>query len=211
MTDAPETPQIYLVTPASFEIEPFAASLAAVLDAHEVACVRLAIAARDADELGRAADTLRAVCHARDVAIVVDNHVGAVERYGLDGVHLTDGARSIRKVRKDLGGDPIVGCYCGTSRHDGMTAAEIGADYVSFGPVGDDPLGDGARAEKDLFEWWSLMIEVPIVAEGCLTPELVSALTPHTDFFAIGAEIWNTDDPVAALGTLVAAMDQAST
>ena len=31
--------------------------------------------------------------------------------------------------------DAIVGAFCGTSRHDGMTAGEMGADYVSFGPV----------------------------------------------------------------------------
>jgi thiamine-phosphate pyrophosphorylase len=31
-------------------------------------------------------------------------------------------------------------------------------------------------------------------------------LTPFTEFFGIGDEIWTSDDPVAALRTLVAAM-----
>ncbi len=139
---------------------------------------------------GRAADACREVCHARDVAIVIDTHVALAERHGLDGVHLTDGARTIRKVRKTMGDDAIIGTYCGASRHDGMTAAEIGADYIAFGPVGDTDLGDGTKADKELFAWWSAMIEVPVVAEGALTVQIVRDLTAVTDFFAIGDEIW---------------------
>ena len=87
-----------------------------------------------------------------------------------------------------------------------MSAGEAGADYVCFGPVGLSGLGDGAVAEPDLFQWWSEMIEVPIVAEGGLTTDLVRTLTPITDFFGIGDEIWTSEDPVAALRTLQAAM-----
>ncbi|WP_226550795.1 thiamine phosphate synthase [Celeribacter naphthalenivorans] len=201
-----ELPQIYLLTPTAFEPEDFAPKLAAVLDAHEVACVRLVLASKDEYVLGKAADACREVCHARDVAIVIESHVALAERHGLDGVHLTDGARSIRKVRKTLGDDAIVGSFCGASRHDGMTAGEAGADYVAFGPVGDTDLGDGTKAPRDLFEWWSQMIEVPVVAEGALSVDIVKELTPVTDFFAVGEEIWGAQDPVVALGELIAAM-----
>lgn len=200
-----ERPQIYLVTPSEFELSEFPDRLAAVLDAHEIACIRLALATRDEDRLSRAADTLREVAHARDVALVIEAHVGLAERLGLDGVHLTDGARSVRKVRKTLGNDAIVGAFCGASRHDGMNAAEAGADYVAFGPVGQSALGDGTLAPPDLFEWWSQMIEVPVVAEGELDADLVAALAPLTDFFGIGEEIWRHDDPARALATLMAA------
>ena len=44
------------------------------------------------------------------------------------------------------------------------------------------------------------------MAEGGLTPEIVRSLTPCTDFFGIGEEIWSEDDPLAALNTLLAAM-----
>jgi thiamine-phosphate pyrophosphorylase len=87
-----------------------------------------------------------------------------------------------------------------------MTAGELGADYVSFGPVGNSPLFSGETAPLDLFQWWSQMIEVPVVAEGSLDVDLIRQLTPYTDFFGIGDEIWTNDDPVAALRTLVAAM-----
>lgn len=201
-----ERPQIYLITPPEFELSSFPDRLARVLDAHEIACLRLSMASRDEDRVSRAADALRAVAHARDIAIAIEEHVQLVERLGLDGVHLTDGARSVRKVRKELGADAIVGAFCGASRHDGMNAGEAGVDYVSFGPVGATALGDGAVAEPALFAWWSEMIEVPVVAEGALSVETVAQLTPVTDFFGIGDEIWGADDPAAALGALIAAM-----
>lgn len=199
-----DRPQLYLVTPPEFDLDIFPDRLAAVLDAEEVACVRLALASRDEDRVARAADALREVAHARDVALVIETHVLLVERLGLDGVHLTDGSRNVRKLRKDLGDDAIIGAFCGTTRHEGISAAEAGADYVSFGPVGETPLGDGSRADLDLFQWWSEMIEVPVVAEGALTAELVAQFGPVTDFFGVGEEIWKAPDAAAALKALLA-------
>ncbi|MBV0911959.1 thiamine phosphate synthase [Anianabacter salinae] len=206
MADAADRPQIYLVTPPDADAQQFPDRLAAVLDAVEVACVRLTLGSSDADHVARVADALRGIAHDRDVAIVIEAHVAMVERLGLDGVHLNDGARSIRKVRADLGADAIVGTYCGTSRHDGMTAVEIGADYVSFGPVGETVLGDGTRVEREVFEWWSEIIELPVVAEGALTEALIADLAPVTDWFAFRDEVWSAEDPIATLKRLVAAM-----
>ena len=204
--DTPEQPQIYLITPPTIELSTFPDRLASVLDGAEIACIRLALAGGDEDAIARAADACREVAHARDVALVISNHVLLAQRLGLDGVHLDDAARSVRAARKELGSDAIVGSFCGTSSHDGMTAGEAGADYVAFGPVGASTLGDGTKAELDLFQWWSEMIEVPVVAEGGLTIELISDLAPCTDFFGIGDEIWSQDDPRAALKTLTNAM-----
>ena len=201
-----DRPQIYLLTPPEVELSLFPNRLAAVLDAHDIACLRLNLASRDEDHITRVADAIREVAHARDVALVIQAHVGLVEKLGLDGVHLPDGARSVRKTREILGADAVVGTFSGTSKHDGMTAGEAGADYVAFGPVGESALGDGTRAERALFEWWSEAIEVPIVAEGDLSEAVIAEFAPVTDFFAIGDEIWREDDASAALGRMIAAM-----
>lgn len=201
-----DLPQIYLVTPAEFEPEDFTPRLAACLDAVEVACLRLAAPdAPDAGRLGRAADAMRALAHERDIPLVIENHGLIAQAHGLDGVHLTDGARQLRAWRRAFGEDGIVGSFCAGSRHEAMNAAELGADYVAFGPAGRSLLGRGEPVPEDLFSWWSDMIELPVVAEGALSAELIGALTPITDFFAIGAEIWRQDDPAAALTALAAA------
>ncbi len=199
-------PQITLISPPSFDLELFPDQLAAVMDAVDIACLRLSLASADADTIARAADACRLVAHARDVAIVIENHVKFVEAHGLDGVHLTDGARQVRVLRKDLGADAIIGAYCAVSRHDGMAAAEAGADYVAFGPAGDSPLGRGEKLDFDLIEWWSQVIEVPCITEGALTAQVIGQYAPVTDFFALGAEIWDSEDAAGALKGLLAGM-----
>lgn len=201
MTDQPNSPQLYLITPAGAAASTVGPLLADVMDRFPVACLRIPGTGTE-DELGRLADLAREIAHARDVAIVIDDHVQLAQRHGLDGVHLTDGPRGVRYARKELGPDAIVGVFCGSSRHDGMNAAEAGADYISFGPCRSTALGHGEIAESDLFQWWSEMIEAPVVAEGALTPALIGQLAPVCDFIALGPEIWSAEDPVEALGLL---------
>lgn len=196
----PDSAQVYLATPASFTLPEFAADLAKVLDAVPVVCVRISLASTDERDLGRAADQLREVCHARDVAIVIDDHYRMVKPHGLDGVHFTDGAQHVREARKELGNDAIIGAYCGDSRHNGITAAEIGTDYISFGPISGTNLGDGSVADAGLFAWWSEMIEVPVIAEGNVTSEALIDLRDHIDFLTVGPEVWAAPEgPIAAI------------
>ena len=199
-----DRPQITLITPATIDLGLFPDQLAAVLDGVEIACLRLSLASRDLDAIARAADVCRLVAHARDVAIVIENHVLMVERLGLDGVHLTDGARSVRNTRKDLGTDAIIGSYCGNTRHEGISAGEAGADYVAFGPLGATALNDGKTAGYELFEWWSEMIEVPVIAEGELTVALIERFGPVVDFFGVGEDLWTDPTPLVALRRLLA-------
>lgn len=203
MTAADDRPQLYLVTPPQIDLDGFPDLLGRTLDAVPVACLRLGLATRDADDVARAADALRAVAHARDVPLVVSRYVSMVERLGLDGVHLEDGARGVREARKELGAEAIVGAFAGASRHDGMNAGEAGADYVALGPVADGGLGEPV-ADLDLFAWWSEMIELPVVAEGGLIAAdgglgLVTTLAPIADFLCFGEDLWRQPDPVALL------------
>lgn len=196
-----DAPQLYLIAPARIAASQLTPLLAPVLDAHPVACLRLPGAGEES-ELARIADLARELAHARDVAVVIEDHVALASRHGLDGVHLTNGARAVRFARKELGADAIVGAFGGASRHEGMNAGEAGADYVSFGPCGPSILGTGESAPLDLFAWWSEMIEVPVVAEGALDAATIRALWPVADFIAIGPEIWSAEDPSAALSAL---------
>jgi thiamine-phosphate pyrophosphorylase len=77
---------------------------------------------------------------------------------------------------------------------------------VAFGPAGATALGNGEQVDFDLIEWWSQVIEVPVITEGALTPDLIARFAPVTDFFGIGEEIWNTANPLAALKSLLAPM-----
>ncbi len=197
--------RIYLATPTSLVLETFKPQLEQVLDGTPVACLRICASTEDASELGRICDQIREICHGYDLAVVIDRHFRMVEKHGLDGVHLLDGAKQVREARKLLGPDAIVGAYCEASKHSGITAAEIGVDYISFGPVGDmGELGAGERATPGLFRWWSEMIEVPVVAEGGLDAATLETIRDDVDFVTFGSEIWLADQPAAEARKLLA-------
>lgn len=207
MSPPDRTPsKLYVATPPQFELSGFCDQLAAIYDAADIACLRLSLATRDEDDLARAGDVLRELSHARDIPVVIDDHYRLAQRIGLDGAHLTDGARRIREVRKALGADAIVGTFCGTSRHDGLTAGEAGADYISFGPVtARSLLGDGETVDPEVFSWWSEMIELPVVAEGGLTADLLPSIAAHADFICVSDEVWLAEEgPIAAIARLSA-------
>ena len=184
-------PGLYLITPPAFETAAFADALGRALDAGPVACLRLALDAPE-DAIRRAADALRPVCAARDVALLIAEHARLVAPHGLDGVHLATGAaKAVRAARAEVGPERSVGAWGGVSRHWGMTAAEAGADYVALGPVAAGALGDGREAEPALFQWWAEMIETPVVAEGGVTPAAARTLAPWADFVAARAGVWD--------------------
>lgn len=201
-----EIPGIYLISPREIDVFRFPETLARVLDGQPVACLRLSLATQEESAICRAADACRTVAHERDVPVVIETHFLLAENLGLDGVHLTDGVRMVRKARNALKSDAIVGSFCGSSRHDGINAGEAGADYISFGPIATSQLGDGSCAEFDLFEWWSQMIELPVVAEGGMSTRHIQNLAPVVDFLAIGREIWRSDNPAAELTRLAGAI-----
>lgn len=194
MTQDADPARLYLVTPPLTDAAEFTGTLRAVLDAAPVACVRIAMATDDEDLLRRAADQIRETCHRFDVAVTLTDHYRLVSALGLDGVHLVNPRLTVRDARKELGADGIVGAFAGTSRHDGMTMAEAGADYVSFGPVGQTGLGDGTVADTDLFAWWAEMIETPVVADGAVTLDAATALAEHADFLCVGRAVWDHPD-----------------
>lgn len=196
------TARLYLVTPPHFEPEPFAALTERALATGLVACLRLDLGAAPEEAWRAAASALGPVAHGRDVALVIAEHHRLVEPLGLDGVHLAASRTPVREARKALGPERIVGAFAGASRHLAMTVAEAGADYVSLGPVGDvGALGEGSRAEDELFEWWAEMIETPVVAEGGVTLEDARRLGGWADFFVPELSVWESPDGIeAALG-----------
>ena len=77
MSDA-DKPQLYLITPPDLELATFPDRLAACLDVADISCVRLTLATTDEARIAKAADALREIAHARDVAIVIDSHIQMV-------------------------------------------------------------------------------------------------------------------------------------
>jgi thiamine-phosphate pyrophosphorylase len=191
-----QTCRLYLITPPRFEPEPFADRLGEALEAGDVACVQLRLKDAGDDAVRRASERLMPVCHAHDVAFLVNDRPDLAAELGADGVHI--GAEDIdyETARRMVGADRIVGVSCYGSRHQAMEAGEKGADYVAFGAFfPTETKAPRAQPSVEILRWWSELTVVPCVAIGGITPENCAPLVEAgADFLAAVSAIWERED-----------------
>jgi len=75
-----------------------------------------------------------------------------------------------------------------------MQMAELGADYVAFGPKAESII-DAIDQYADLIAWWAEIFVVPCVAWNVETAEQAAKFAAlGADFVAPSARIWHGDD-----------------
>jgi thiamine-phosphate pyrophosphorylase len=206
MAEAAPLCRLYLALPAT-RSPTVERSLAEVIEAADVACVLLC---QDAAEADPALDLrLRELTLARDVALLVENDAARAKRIGADGVHLPADAALYGQAREHLGQRAIVGVGCNKSRHGAMLLAELGADYVAFGPTA--VASDRELEERaGLIAWWSEIFVVPCVAWNVETPEEAADLARlGADFVALAPSIWQAEDAAARIARIGADLREA--
>ncbi len=196
-------PRLYLITPALDDAATFALTLEPALEAGDVACVLLRLA--DGDERTNI-NRIKAVAplvQRHNAALLVDGHSELIARSGADGAHMTgidDTAEAFGKLKPDW----IVGAGNLTTRHEAMSAAEGGADYVMFG----EPDRNGERPGFDTLvervSWWAEVFEAPCVAYAASIDEIAPLVAAGADFIALGDWIWRDPQNIAA--TIASAM-----
>jgi thiamine-phosphate pyrophosphorylase len=198
-------PHLYLATPAGLlsdgpALEKFEAELQSALDAGEVACVLLSTGGTDDDAaVGPVANRLAPLVQGRDIAFLIEGLVQAAQAAQADGVQIAWDRDGYISARKSLGEEAIVGVHCGGSRHDAMLAAEVGADYVAFD-----------AAEHELVAWWVSLMQIPAVAFGAGTGDIVPLKQAGADFIAVREAVWNhPQGSAAAVRSLDQALDRA--
>jgi len=182
-------PRLYLVTPRVADANAFRSELAEALNAGDVAAVLLRLA--DADERAQTniAKTLAAVTQQKDIALLLDGHAELVARAGCDGAHLT-GIDAFNEALGALKPDRIAGAGGLTTRHDAMTAAEAGADYVMFGEPDETGTRPSFEAIEERIAWWAEVFEAPCVGYATAPDEIVPIVAAGADFVALGDWIW---------------------
>jgi thiamine-phosphate pyrophosphorylase len=190
--------RLYLITPPALP-QGFADTLAAALDAGDVACLQLRLKDAAADEVKRAVDALMPVAHARDVAFLLNDDAALAARLGCDGAHLGQGDGDHAAARTLLK-DRTLGITCHASRHLAMEAGEMGADYVAFGAFFPTATKETVHtADVELLAWWSEMFEIPSVAIGGITAANCAPLVrAGADFLAVVGAVWNHPEGAAA-------------
>lgn len=195
-------PRLYLITPAVADAAAFAPVLKAALAAGDVAAALLRLADGDDRTQINRVKVLAPVAQAAGAALLLDGHAGLVARAGADGAHVVVAAAAA--ALEALKPDWVVGAGDISSRHDAMTAAEAGCDYVMFG----EPDAQGHRppfeTTLERVAWWAEVFEIPCVAHAASLEEITPLIEAGADFIAVGhdADDWIWADPARGLAAL---------
>ncbi|HVI52637.1 MAG TPA: thiamine phosphate synthase [Candidatus Sulfotelmatobacter sp.] len=198
-----------MTPPAIADVPAFAKTLAAALDAADVACIQLRLKNVPDDEICRTIDFLRPEAQRRGVAFLLNDRPDLAFETGCDGVHVGQDDTPYKKARAAVGDNAIVGVTCHNSRHLAMEAGEAGADYVAFGAFyPTDTKEILHRAEPEILSWWSELFEVPCVAIGGITTANARPLVEAgADFLAVCGGVWShPEGPEAAVKAFNALM-----
>src|SRR6202162_3576254 len=125
-------PRLYLATPEVDDPLSLMASLPDLLAAADVAAVLLRLKPTDQRTMISRVKALAPAVQDGGAALLLDGHVELVARAGADGAHLT-GIEALQDALPSLKPDRIAGVGGLATRHDSMSAGELGADYVLFG------------------------------------------------------------------------------
>jgi thiamine-phosphate pyrophosphorylase len=176
------------------------AQLAQALATTDAACVLLGDDGAPIDEhhAGRLIDLVQA----NGLACLLDNDAGLAARLGADGLHLDANPEAYAAARKLLGENASIGALCGLDRHDAMQMAELGADYIAFGPQAGSII-DAIDQYADLIAWWAEIFVVPCVAWNVETAEQAAKFAAlGADFVAPSARIWRGDDALQRIAEI---------
>ena len=192
--------RIYLVVEAA---PPALEHLQAATAATDIACCLIVPAAGTLE--ATAARPIVTAAQRAGVAALIADDAELARTLRADGVHLRPSRQLLEtygKARQTLGRDAIVGADVGVSRHDAMSLAEAGADYVAFGAP--SHLKDRARARERrdaLVAWWAEIFEVACVVLDVEAPAEAEQLArAGADFVAVTVP----SSSAAATGELIA-------
>lgn len=116
------------------------------------------------------------LCRSYRIPFIINDNVELAKKIDADGVHVGQGDMKVKKVRRMLGEDKILGVSAQTVEQ-ALLAEQEGADYLGVGAV--FPTGSKADAEDVSFETLKEIcsaVSIPVVAIGGIGAGNVSKL-----------------------------------
>ena len=139
-----------------------------------------ALQLREKDLSGRdlfsLAERVRALCHAYEAALFINDRVDVAMAVDAAGVQLSKASLPIATARALLGPEKIIGAST-HSLQEAQKAEQAGADFVLFGPVYFTPSKAAYGAPQGLTALKTIVanISLPVYAIGGIKPENIQA------------------------------------
>jgi thiamine-phosphate pyrophosphorylase len=182
-------PRLYLATPLLEDPSSLVTSLPGLLAGADIAAVLVRLKQSDPRSMTSRIKSLAPAIQNAGAALLVDGHVDLVARAGADGAHLS-GIAALEAALPSLKPDRIAGVGALASRHESMTAGEMGADYVLFGETDAHGHRPSLEAIAERVEWWAELFEPPCVACAASRDEAYELALAGADFVLVGEAVW---------------------
>jgi thiamine-phosphate pyrophosphorylase len=193
-------PRIYLATPDVDDPAPLIAGLPGLLAGADVAAVLVRLKPTDQRTMISRVKALAPAIQDAGAALLLDGHVELVARAGADGAHLA-GLAALEEALPSLKPDRIAGVGGLATRHDSMTAGELGADYVLFGEPDAKGQRPAVEAIAERLQWWAELFEPPCVGFAASLEDASEFASAGADFVLVGDFVWA--DPRGAAAALM--------
>jgi thiamine-phosphate pyrophosphorylase len=182
-------PRLYLATPMVDDPSAPIADLAGLLTKVDIAAVLVRLQPAEPRTMVSRVKALASAVQQGGAALLLDGHVELVARSGADGAHLT-GVAAMEESLPSLKPDRIAGVGGLFTRHDSMTAAEAGADYVLFGEPDANGRRPSTEAIAERLQWGAELFEPPCVGFAASREEAREFAVAGADFVLVGDFIW---------------------
>ena len=202
-------PRLYLATPPVDDPQVLLGVLAELLKAADIAAVLLRLKPSDPRTLLSRIKALAPAIQDRGAALLLEGHADLVARAGADGAHLSS-LEALEEALPTLKPDRIAGVGGLATRHDAMTAGELGADYVLFGEPDENGQRPAMPAICERLQWWDEVFELPSVGFANTLEEAGAFTTAGADFILAGDFIWSASEgPLKSLHATLDAIRKA--
>ncbi|GGA95931.1 thiamine phosphate synthase [Brucella endophytica] len=192
--------RIVLIAPPLADGDELAGLLRKTLSAGDAASVILDSTGLDEAAYQAAAQKAVPVIQQAGAAALIFNDTRIAGRIGADGVHIESSIADLAEAIERHAPKLIVGMGNLRDRHGALQVGEMQPDYILFGKVGADKKPEPHSRNIGLAEWWAAMVEIPcIVQAGNTLASIEQAVATGAEFVALGAAIFASDDPAAAM------------
>ncbi|HXV09693.1 MAG TPA: thiamine phosphate synthase [Burkholderiales bacterium] len=186
---------LYAVTPDIIDTAELTAKVEAAL-AGGASVVQYRNKAAGADLRAAQARALQALCRAKGVPLLINDHLELAAAIDAPGLHLGKDDTSLPEARALLGPEKLLGASCYNRIASAISAIEAGADYVAFGSFFPSTVKPGAvHAPVSLLREAKERLGVPIVAIGGVTLDNAAQLiNAGADALAVISALFSAPD-----------------
>ena len=188
---------LYLITPDDNDTVRWLERVAAVLPCRPALVQyrnKRAVGPQQRDQ----ARALKALCHAVDVPLIINDDWRLALDVGADGAHLGEADGDFAEARR-MAPDLWLGASCYDSIARARVVVAEGADYIAFGAFFPTRTKTTTRRADPALLEQSAVLGVPRVAIGGITPDNAGALlAAGADLLAVVGAVFDAPDPLAA-------------